>query len=146
MEDKLKETPQVIDTLLYNFRTVLFLRGVNTTELLPYKVTKEMYASGKRQHLVEQVLQSDVGDPFELEIVYRLLLCIQNAYDSGELLRYTYHDGRVVSIKAVIKPDENKRVYITVAYSPYSRSLYGELVTLDSEKDKDSNREDKTLL
>lgn len=146
MGNKLKEIPQVIETFSDNFGTVLFLRGVSTTELLPYEVTKEMYVSGKRYNLVEQVLQSEVGEPFELEIVYRLLLCIQNAYDSGKLIKYRYHDGRVLSIKAVIKPEENKRVYITVAYSPYSSSSYGELVTSDWRKDKDSGKETKTLL
>lgn len=72
-----------------------------------------MYDSNKQYHLVELTLQSDLGETFEWEIVYRLLLYIRSAYDNGSLLRYTCHDGRVLSIKAVTELDtpENRKAF-----------------------------------
>lgn len=141
MKDNLKDIPQIIDRMNADIGTILYIKGIDIECLKPYRITEEMYDRNKQYHLVELTLQSDLGETFEWEIVYRLLLYIRSAYDSGSLLRYTCHDGRVLSIKAVTEPKGNRRAYITVAYLPNGRDSYAELVTSCTGEGLDTDKE-----
>lgn len=141
MKDNLKDIPQIIDRMNADIGTILYIKGIDIEGLKPYRITEEMYDSNKQYHLVELTLQSDLGETFEWEIVYRLLLYIRSAYDNGSLLRYTCHDGRVLSIKAVTEPKENRRAYITVAYLSNGRNSYAELVTSCTGEGLDTDKE-----
>lgn len=141
MKDNLKDIPQIIDRMNADIGTILYIKGIDIEGLKPYQITDGMYDSNKQYHLVELTLQSDLGETFEWEIVYRLLLYIRSAYDNGSLLRYTCHDGRVLSIKAVTEPKENRRAYITVAYLSNGRNSYAELVTSCTGEGLDTDKE-----
>ena len=138
--NKLKDIPKVIDNFDNYMGVTAWFGGVKTIGLEPYEVREEMYVAGERNHLVELILYSSSGKPYELETVYRRLFYIRSAYESGKLIRYTYQEGKVLQIKAVIKESENKKAYVTVAYLLNDNSAYCELTTSFSNKDRDSGK------